>query len=76
MYPSPLSVRRAALRYAAHGNLMNAAFSGLYLLKMACMFPGELDLGAIISQVEQLAQLLSDVSAERQVWQCTPHGSY
>jgi hypothetical protein len=47
---------------------MNATFSGLYLLKMSCMFPGELDLGAIISQVEQLAQLLSDVSAERQVW--------
>ena len=46
---------------------MNAAFAGLYLLKMACLFPGELDLGSIIAQVEQLAQLLSDVSAERRV---------
>lgn len=32
---------------------------------MANLFPTELDLGAITAQVEQLAQLLSDVAAER-----------
>ena len=32
---------------------------------MANLFPAELDLNAIIGQVEQLAQLLSDVAAER-----------
>ncbi|KAN0129203.1 hypothetical protein V8E53_012902 [Lactarius tabidus] len=56
---------RAALRYAVHDGLVTAAFSGLFLLKMANLFPGELDLGSITSQVEQLAQLLSDVAAER-----------
>jgi hypothetical protein len=45
--------------------LVTAAFSGLFLLKMANLFPAELDLSAIIAQVEQLAQLLSDVAAER-----------
>src|SRR6266404_983115 len=56
---------RAALRYAVHDSLVTAAFSGLFLLKMANLFPGELDLASITSQVEQLAQLLSDVAAER-----------
>ncbi|KAG9221145.1 hypothetical protein CCMSSC00406_0005416 [Pleurotus cornucopiae] len=56
---------RAALRYAVHDSLVTAAFSGLFLLKMANLFPTELDLGAIIAQVEQLAQLLSEVAAER-----------
>nr|GAT56380.1 predicted protein [Mycena chlorophos] len=56
---------RAALRYAVHDSLVTAAFSGLFLLKMAHLFPAELDLGAITAQVEQLAQLLSDVAAER-----------
>ena len=32
---------------------------------MANLFPTELDLGAIMAQVEQLAQLLSEVAAER-----------
>jgi hypothetical protein len=59
------SAYRAALRYAVHDSLVTAAFSGLFLLKMASLFPGELDLGAITAQVEQLAQLLSDVAAER-----------
>jgi len=59
---------RAALRYAVHDSLVTAAFSGLFLLKMANLFPAELDLGAIIGQVEQLAQLLSDVAAERWVY--------
>lgn len=56
---------RAALRYAVHDNLVTAAFSGLFLLKMANLFENELDLAAIMAQVEQLAQLLSDVAAER-----------
>ncbi|KAJ7783181.1 hypothetical protein B0H16DRAFT_1495738 [Mycena metata] len=59
---------RAALRYAVHDSLVTAAFSGLFLLKMASLFPAELDLGAISAQVEQLAQLLSDVAAERCVF--------
>lgn len=56
---------RAALRYAVHDSLVTAAFSGLFLLKMANLFPTELDLAAITTQVEQLAQLLSEVAAER-----------
>ncbi|KAL5485143.1 hypothetical protein ACEPAI_7785 [Sanghuangporus weigelae] len=56
---------RAALRYAVHDSLVTAAFSGLFLLKMANLFPSDLDLAAIMGQVEQLAQLLSDVAAER-----------
>ena len=62
-YPSP--PRSAALRYAAHDSLVSAAFSGLFLLKMAHLFSSDLDLNAITTQVEQLAQLLSDVAAER-----------
>ena len=58
---------RAALRYAVHDSLVTAAFSGLFLLKMANLFPAELDLAAITTQVEQLAQLLSDVAAERYI---------
>jgi len=42
-----------------------AAFSGLFLLKMANLFSDELDLATIMAQVEQLAQLFSDVAAER-----------
>jgi len=53
------------LRYAVHDSLVTAAFSGLFLLKMANLFPADLDLTAITGQVEQLAQLLSDVAAER-----------
>ncbi|KAI0793208.1 hypothetical protein C8Q75DRAFT_712840 [Abortiporus biennis] len=56
---------RAALRYAVHDSLVTAAFSGLFLLKMANLFPTELDIASITMQVEQLAQLLSDVAAER-----------
>ncbi|KAI9571112.1 hypothetical protein HD554DRAFT_2078588 [Boletus coccyginus] len=56
---------RAALRYAVHDTLVTLAFSGLFLLKMANLFPTELDLVAIMNQVEQLAQLLSGVAAER-----------
>lgn len=55
----------AALRYAVHDSLVTAAFSGLFLLKMANLFPGELDLNTIAVQVEQLANLLSEVAAER-----------
>ena len=48
-----------------HDTLVMAAFSGLFLLKMANLFPAELDLSIITVQVEQLAQPLSDVGAER-----------
>lgn len=48
-----------------HDSLVTAAFSGLFLLKMANLFPAEVDLAGITSQVEQLANLLSDVAAER-----------
>ena len=56
---------RAALRYAVHDNLVMPAFSALFLLKMAYLFPADLDLGSITAQVEQLGQLLSEVAAER-----------
>ena len=56
---------RAALRYAVHDTLVTAAFSVLFLLKMAHLFPADLDLASITAQVEQLAQLLSEVAAER-----------
>lgn len=56
---------RASLRYAVHDSLVTAAFSGLFLLKMASLFPREIDLAATTGQVEQMAQLLSDVAAER-----------
>lgn len=56
---------RAALRYAVHDSLVTAAFSALFLLKMAHLFPADLDLASITAQVEQLAQLLSEVAAER-----------
>ncbi|KZT29220.1 hypothetical protein NEOLEDRAFT_1057246 [Neolentinus lepideus HHB14362 ss-1] len=59
------SAFRAALRYAVHDTLVTASFSGLFLLKMANLFATELDLPAIVVQVEQLSQLLSDVAAER-----------
>ena len=58
-------IYRAALRYAVHDGLVPATFSALFLLKMTHLFPGDLDLGSITVQVEQLAQLLSDVAAER-----------
>ena len=58
-------IYRAALRYAVHDSLVPAAFSALFLLKMVHLFPGDLDLGSITAQAEQLAQLLSDVAAER-----------
>ena len=56
---------RAALRYAVHDSLVTAAFSALFLLKIAHLFPADVDLASITAQVEQLAQLLSDVAAER-----------
>jgi hypothetical protein len=62
---SSLFFFRAALRYAIHDTLVAAAFSALFLLKMANLFPTELDLASIIMQVEQLAQLFSDSAAGR-----------
>lgn len=56
---------RAALRYAVHDVLVMLAFSGLFLLKVANLFHTEVDLAGIMTQVEQLAHLLSGVAAER-----------
>jgi len=56
---------RAALRYAVHDSLATAAFSGLFLLKVASLFPTEVELPLLLGQVEQLAGLLSEVAAER-----------
>ena len=58
---------RAALRYAVHDHLITAAFSGLFLLKVANLFPSEVEVPALLGQVEQLAGLLSEVAAERWV---------
>ena len=58
---------RAAVRYAVHDHLVTAAFSGLFLLKVANLFPSEVEVPALIGQVEQLAGLLSEVAAERWV---------
>ena len=55
---------RAALRYAVHDHLATAAFAGLFLLKVAGLFPGEVEVPALLGQVEQLAGLLSEVAAE------------
>lgn len=55
----------AALRYAVHDSLVTAAFAGLFLLKVASLFRREVDFLGIIAQVEQLAQLFSDIAAER-----------
>lgn len=56
---------RAALRYAVHDALAPVAFAALFLLKLASLFPGEVEVPALVGQVEQLAGLLSDVAAER-----------
>jgi hypothetical protein len=53
---------RAALRYAIHFTLVAAVFSALFLLKMATLFPSELDVDAYIGQVEQLHQLILQVA--------------
>jgi hypothetical protein len=55
----------AALRYALQDTFATAAFPALLLLKMAHLYPTELDLGVISNQVEQLAQLFHNVAAER-----------
>lgn len=70
LYPLPLYLVchlafRAALRYAVQDTFATAALPGLLLLKMAHLYPTELDLRLISNQVEQLAQLLYDVAAER-----------
>ena len=58
---------RAALRYAVHDHLVTAAFAGLFLLKLAHLFRAEVEVPALLGQVEQLAGLLSEVAAERYV---------
>ena len=41
---------RAALRYAVHDHLVTAAFSGLFLLEVANLFPGEVGVPALLGQ--------------------------
>jgi hypothetical protein len=68
MFPILTSSIRAALRYAIHFTLVTAVFSALFLLKMANLFPSELDIDAYIGQVEQLHQLILEVARDwRQV---------
>ncbi len=55
----------AKLRYAVHESLVTIAFSGVFLLKIANLFPSDVELPTLLSQVEQLAGLLSEVAAER-----------
>ena len=45
---------RAALRYAVHDRLVTAEFSGLFLLKVANLFPGEV--GGLRSLVRRTAE--------------------
>jgi hypothetical protein len=65
MFPILTSSIRAALRYAIHFTLVSAIFSALFLLKMANLFPSELDINAYIGQVEQLHQLILEVARDR-----------
>ena len=58
---------RAALPYAVHESMVTVAFSACYLLKVAILFPTEIDTHQVLSQVEELAGLLSEVAAERYV---------
>ena len=58
---------RAALQYAVHDHLVTAAVTGLFLLKVANLFPSEVEVPALIGQVEQLSGLLSEVAAGRWV---------
>ena len=64
---SPADGAALRYRYAVHDHLVTAAFSGLFLLKVANLFPSEVEVPALIGQVEQLAGLLSEVAAERWV---------
>ena len=45
---------RAALRYAVHDHLVTAAFAGLLLLKVAKLFPGKVEVLALLGQVRAL----------------------
>jgi hypothetical protein len=48
-----------------HDSLVTAAFSGLFLLKIASLFRREVEFMGILSQVEQLALLFTEIAAER-----------
>ncbi|CDZ97001.1 fungal specific transcription factor domain protein [Phaffia rhodozyma] len=56
---------RAALCFAIHEYLVMATFSACYLIKVAILFPNDVDRRQIVSIVSQLAGLLSEISAER-----------
>ncbi|KAK8865608.1 hypothetical protein IAR55_000752 [Kwoniella newhampshirensis] len=57
---------RRHLKYATHDQLVSVAFAAVFLLKIAILFPSALSLPHLISQVSQLAHLLSaECFAER-----------
>ena len=59
---------RAALQYAVHDHLAPAAFFGLFLLKVANLFPGEVGVPALLGQADCWAKLrLSGACVEPRV---------
>ncbi|WWC96649.1 hypothetical protein V866_003521 [Kwoniella sp. B9012] len=57
---------RKHLKYATHDQLVSVAFAAVFLLKIAMLYPTALPLPFLISQVSQLAHLLSaECFAER-----------
>ncbi|WVQ85715.1 hypothetical protein IAT38_007881 [Cryptococcus sp. DSM 104549] len=57
---------RRHLKYATHDQLVSVAFAAVFLLKIAILYPTSLSIPLLISQVSQLAHLLSaECFAER-----------
>ncbi|ORX34127.1 hypothetical protein BD324DRAFT_636719 [Kockovaella imperatae] len=57
---------RAHLKYATHDQLVSVAFAAVFLLKIAILYPSAMPLPNLISQVSELAHLLSaECFAER-----------
>jgi hypothetical protein len=59
---------RAAMRYATHEWLVNAVFAGTFLLKMVHLFPGEINIIAIVTKVQQLADIMYDSGGGAYAW--------
>lgn len=57
--------RRRLMRALSLEPAAQATFSACYLLKVAILYPDEVSPRPILSQVQALADLLSDISAER-----------
>jgi len=56
---------RASLRCAIHDSLVMVAFSALYLLKIASIFPREIDISMVGVKADDLGALLVDAGADR-----------